>query len=139
MPPDLIKTNMILTLTPMYLDRWWFVFVVYTLMCSKYKRYLKSLVECKAPPGTAYLKIMAFFCIVNVIQIFPKIKSFLPLLRPYSYKQAISTLERALCQLTVCFEFQSRSKSRKFLCFHALTYRTGYPLADIYVVTELQI
>ena len=28
-------------------------------------------------------------------------------------KQAISTRERALCQLTVCFEFQSRSDRRK--------------------------
>ena len=29
-----------------------------------------------------------------------------------SRKQAISALERALCQLTVCFEFQSRSDRR---------------------------
>ena len=28
-------------------------------------------------------------------------------------KEAISTHERALCQLTVCFEFQSRSDRRK--------------------------
>ena len=28
-------------------------------------------------------------------------------------KQAISARERALCQLTVCFEFQSRSDRRK--------------------------
>ena len=28
-------------------------------------------------------------------------------------KQAISAHERALCQLTVCFEFQSRSETRK--------------------------
>ena len=30
-----------------------------------------------------------------------------------SYKQAISAHERALCQLTVCFEFQSKSEERK--------------------------
>ena len=29
------------------------------------------------------------------------------------FEQAISACERALCQLTVCFEFQSRSESRK--------------------------
>ena len=29
------------------------------------------------------------------------------------FKQAISARERALCQLTVCFEFQSRSDRRK--------------------------
>ena len=29
------------------------------------------------------------------------------------FKQAISDRERALCQLTVCFEFQSRSDRRK--------------------------
>ena len=29
------------------------------------------------------------------------------------YKQATSAPEWALCQLTVCFEFQSRSESRK--------------------------
>ena len=28
-------------------------------------------------------------------------------------QQAISACERGLCQLTVCFEFQSRSDSRK--------------------------
>ena len=31
----------------------------------------------------------------------------------YILKQAISARERALCQLTVCFEFQSRSDRRK--------------------------
>ena len=30
-----------------------------------------------------------------------------------NYKQAISARERGLCQLTVCFEFQSRSERRK--------------------------
>ena len=30
-----------------------------------------------------------------------------------NFKQAISARERALCQLTVCFEFQSRSVRRK--------------------------
>ena len=30
-----------------------------------------------------------------------------------SIKQAISTREQALCQLTVCFEFQSKSERRK--------------------------
>ena len=31
----------------------------------------------------------------------------------YLAQQAISARERALCQLTVCFEFQSRSEKRK--------------------------
>ena len=35
------------------------------------------------------------------------------LLDLYDKKQAISARERALCQLTVCFEFQSRSDRRK--------------------------
>ena len=36
-PPDLVKTNMILTLIPMYLYRGWIVFVVLLIYC-KYKR-----------------------------------------------------------------------------------------------------
>ena len=31
-------------------------------------------------------------------------------------KQAISAHERALCQLTVCYEFQSRSERTQKLC-----------------------
>ena len=31
----------------------------------------------------------------------------------YKNKQAISACEQALCQLTVCFEFQRRSEERK--------------------------
>ena len=76
------------------------VFVVQLIYCRN-KRDWKSLVECKAPPGVPYLKIMDFFGILNVVQISPKIKSFFPLVRPYLYKQAIRVCEQALCQLTV--------------------------------------
>ena len=47
------------------------------------------------------------------VQSYGKQRTHRNILESKKQKQTISARERALCQLTVCFEFQSRSDRRK--------------------------
>ena len=53
-------------------------------------------------------------------------------------KQAISPGERALCQLTVCFEFQSRSE-RSFRVTADLLNSENQKIAIAQICNELQV
>ena len=77
---------------PFYENTGFFMYPEYDLDLSRNPHYFWSIVNQKVKVTEIILKMAPFkksefFCIPNVIRIFPQICSILPLVRPYSYKK----------------------------------------------------